>query len=255
MEAITIMKFKVLFLDVNIDKLEEEREYYFKQSYFAKLVFLFTIGCFAGWLWETVLSFFQFGKFYSRVGVLYGPLNPIYGIGVVIMVLFLRPIKKWYNQLIIGAIAGGSFEYIAWAMSMIVLNSATWNYSSPFTITIGETTYTLFKWAYWGGTSLFHSFFWGLCGLACIRLFFPPINKLVDRMSLDFANYIAVILTVLLAIDIFLTCAALLRQMTRNSCATTGKLCFKDNIITIWLDEHYPDSLLEEIFQNLKKYD
>jgi len=235
-----------------LEKKDEEKE---KEAYFPKLVAAFTVGSFLGWLWETILSYFQFGEFYSRVGVLYGPLNPIYGFGLILMILVLKPMKRWYAQLFVGSIAGGGFEYTVWALSMKVLKKATWNYQSPFVITIGETEYTLFKWAYWGGTSLFHSFFWGLVGLVSIKFIYPTISKAVDSIPSDFRNYINTIVTVLLSIDIFLTCVALLRQMSRDTCSNSGQYCLESNYITNWLDSHYPDSRLNAIFQNLKKYD
>ncbi len=249
------MKFQNIEYQSSINVIEKQEDKRKKEAYFPKLVAAFTVGSFLGWLWETILSYFQFGTFYSRVGVLYGPLNPIYGFGLILMILVLKPMKRWYAQLLVGSIVGGSFEYTAWALSRLFLHSTTWNYVSPFVITIGETEYTLFKWAYWGGTSLFHSFFWGLVGLVSIKFIYPFISKSVDSMPIDLRNYINTIVTILLSIDIFLTCIALLRQMSRNTCSDSGQYCLESNYITNWLDLHYPDSRLKEIFQNLKKYD
>lgn len=45
-----------------------------------EIILLFFIYAFIGWLWEVILSFFQYKKFINR-GFLIGPCLPIYGFG------------------------------------------------------------------------------------------------------------------------------------------------------------------------------
>lgn len=55
------------------------------------LLFLFFLFySFAGWLMETVYCSCVERRFVAR-GFLYGPVCPIYGVGVLLMILFFRP--------------------------------------------------------------------------------------------------------------------------------------------------------------------
>lgn len=48
---------------------------------FYKLFWVFFIGCFAGVVLETIYCLIQRGHYESRVGLIYGPFNLVYGIG------------------------------------------------------------------------------------------------------------------------------------------------------------------------------
>ena len=70
---------------------------------FKKLFFVFLFGCVFGCIYETVLTFFMYliGEgsivIVSRSGLLYGPFNPVYGVGAALMVFFLaRKDYKWW---------------------------------------------------------------------------------------------------------------------------------------------------------------
>lgn len=216
-----------------------------------KMVYVFVAGCFFGWLYETILSYFQFGKFYSRVGVVIGPFNPIYGFGFVLLVLVLYRFKKWWMLILVGAIAGGGFEYLLWLLSKIILGATSWNYHSPFYIVINGNKHVLFQYLYWGGTSAFHSLGWGLMGFAAMKLLYPPISYCVEKIPPILGMPLTILLIVFFAFDLCLTGAALLRQAIRQTCE--GGTCSASNSITNWLDAHYSDEILDKIFANLDK--
>lgn len=65
---------------------------------FCKIFWLFMIGSFIGFIYETIVVFFQTGGFELRQGIIYGPLIPVYGIGAVVYYLFFlfgKPKDKW----------------------------------------------------------------------------------------------------------------------------------------------------------------
>lgn len=218
-----------------------------------KMLYLFVFGCLLGWLWETFLMYIKTGTYIPRPGVVIGPFNPIYGFGVVVIVLALYRFKKWWMLLLFGMVVGGGFEYLLWFLSYTIIGKVSWNYSSPFFITISGESYQLFRWAYWGGTSLFHSFFWGLCGVGCIKVIYPITSYLIEKIPPKIGTVLTIGLIIFFTYDLLLTMAALLRQMVRHTCLQEGQFCFKENAFSKWLDTHYSDEVLEKIFANLVK--
>lgn len=59
-----------------------------------KLSWIFMIGSFLGFLVETFWYFTQNGYYVCRKGVIYSPISPIYGIGAVLVTIFLYRIKN-----------------------------------------------------------------------------------------------------------------------------------------------------------------
>ena len=62
-------------------------------AYVELVIILFAICSFAGWLYETVENFFTFGGIYLRAQLML-PWCPIYGIGALIIVAVLEPLKN-----------------------------------------------------------------------------------------------------------------------------------------------------------------
>ena len=53
-----------------------------------RIFLIFILGSILGYLYETILVFFQTGHYESRQGLIYGPLTPVYGLGGVVYYLF-----------------------------------------------------------------------------------------------------------------------------------------------------------------------
>ena len=64
-------------------------------SLFVDLLHYFLIYAFVGWCLEVIYAAVTLGKFVNR-GFLAGPVCPIYGFGMVIIVLVLTPIAHRY---------------------------------------------------------------------------------------------------------------------------------------------------------------
>ena len=61
------------------------------------IFWVFIIGSLIGYGVETIVAIIQNGHFASRQGLLYGPLIPVYGIGLVIYYLVISKIKDESN--------------------------------------------------------------------------------------------------------------------------------------------------------------
>ena len=104
---------------------------------FYEIILLFFIYGFIGWLWEIILTFFEYKKFINR-GFLIGPLLPIYGCGGLIGTLLftnlynnspLNIVPKIILVFIMTSIICSMLEYFtSWLMEKLFHNR-WWDYS------------------------------------------------------------------------------------------------------------------------------
>lgn len=71
-------------------------------EYFYDLLFYFAIYSFAGWCGEVVFATVRHGKFVNR-GMLHGAYCPIYGFGLITVIVCLTPIKDSWLLLFAGS--------------------------------------------------------------------------------------------------------------------------------------------------------
>ena len=71
-------------------------------EYLYDLLFYFMIYSFAGWCGEVVFATVRHGKFVNR-GMLHGAYCPIYGFGLIIVIVCLTPIKDSWLLLFVGS--------------------------------------------------------------------------------------------------------------------------------------------------------
>lgn len=96
----------------------------------------FFMYSFCGWLMETVLCSFQEKHFVNR-GFLNGPFCPIYGCGIVLILIFLLPVRDGIGKLwvavpvifAVGAFLASVVEYFtSWLMEKL-FHARWWDYS------------------------------------------------------------------------------------------------------------------------------
>lgn len=80
---------------------------------------LFSAFSFAGWLYETVENLFSFGGLYLRASLLL-PWCPIYGVGGLIIVVALEPLRKWMSTRIPKAAELALVSVAIYALTTIV---------------------------------------------------------------------------------------------------------------------------------------
>ena len=78
-------------------------------------VILFAVFSFAGWLYETIENVFTFGGIYLRASLML-PWCPIYGIGGLLIVAVLEPVRSYF-----AARAGGIREIAVVCIGIFVL--------------------------------------------------------------------------------------------------------------------------------------
>ena len=130
---------------------------------------LFFIYGFLGWCSEVVFAALNDGKFVNR-GFLSGPICPIYGFGLVLVIMLLEPLKDNILVLFTGSVIITTLlELAVGILAEIALDQRLWDYSNePFN----------FK----GLICLKFSIIWGIGAMMIVCIFHPMIIGLVRRL-------------------------------------------------------------------------
>lgn len=200
---------------------------------FNKFVWIFLISCLIGYAVEELWCFIKLGYFESRHSLIYGPLSVVYGMGAVILTAALYKIRnsKWYVIFLVSFVVGTVTEYIASLGQEIVFGSVAWDYSNvPLNIN--------------GRVCLLYSLFWGVLGLAWIKLIYPLLSKQIEKFPYRLGTVLTRLFVVFFIFDCIISASAALRMDQRNAGVPA------DNIVDEFLDEHYTDERMHEIYAN-----
>ena len=201
----------------------------------SEIVWLFVIGCLIGFGLETVWHFLKNGEWINKQGLLYGPFKPIYGFGLIFIVLVMNNYrtKKFYQKFIIGVILGSAFEYFGSLFQEYVFGTSTWNYSN-FNLNIGGRIYLPYCLA------------WGLIAVFCVDFLYPFFKKLLKKKNPPFYHITTVIVAVFMVINISLTALASIRYSDRMNNEEGTNAVFEV------IDELYPDEYMQVKFPKMK---
>ena len=198
-----------------------------------KIIMLFVIGCFLGCAFETVLCFIQRGHFESRRGLIYGPLNPVYGVGFLIVCLILKKERRGYMLFLKGFLYGGAIEYAFSWLQEKIFHTSSWNYSN-------------YAFNFDGRTSIYHMMWWGLGTFLVMKFLYPRIIRLIDKVKEKYRLAVIIVISLLLIVDITISTAACIRYTERKN-----NMGPRNNIDRL-MDKYYPDKYLVKIYPNLK---
>ncbi|WP_430602233.1 hypothetical protein IGJ02_002551 [Enterococcus sp. DIV0724b] len=159
---------------------------------FIKIVLLFFIYSFIGWLWETVYCSLKAGKFVYR-GFLLGPYCPIYGFGILGVLYFLEPLKQNIVILyLLSTILVTILEYITSYGLEKLFHASWWDYKDvPLNIN--------------GRVALPVSLFWGIGCVLIVRVIHPKVMLFERFLSEKFGILLPIILLLLIVSDLFYT--------------------------------------------------
>ena len=171
-------------------------------STFTELVLLFFIYAFLGWCAEVAFAAFKNGRFVNR-GFLNGPICPIYGFGLIGVVLLLAPLKGNLWLLFIGAcVITTLIELVTGFLLEKLFHAKWWDYSG-MPLNIG------------GYVCLLFSLIWGVACMAIVLWVHPPIYGLVHRLPKLLTNILDGIFLAMLAVDLAATVATI-RKLSRR---------------------------------------
>lgn len=141
------------------------------------MVLYFFLYSFIGWGMETVLCSVRERRFINR-GFLNGPLCPIYGCGVMLILLFLLPVRDGISHVLFaipvvfaaGAVLASMVEYAtSWCMEKL-FHARWWDYSSH-------------RFHLKGRICLEISLAWGGLSVLLIYILQPLLEKLVGLLT------------------------------------------------------------------------
>lgn len=156
----------------------------------------FIIYSVIGYIIETLFGIFTKGVWESRQSFLYGPFCAIYGVGAVIMIVFLHRLGKKYNALFIGGFIIGSItEYLVSLIGEMILGVKWWDYSG-MPLNIG------------GRICVYFSIFWGFLGIYLIASVNPMIDRLIEWIKRKFSLKTLKTVTLTTIIVLLIDCIA-----------------------------------------------
>lgn len=155
---------------------------------FYQLIWYFFIYSFLGWCMEIAYASFKKKHFYNR-GVLNGPLCPVYGIGMILILTFFSSLQESLFFLAVGsAVIATLLEFFTGSIMERLFKKRWWDYSD-------------YKYNLGGYVCIPFSILWGV-GAALIVRFIHPLFRLVINRIPEFPGRIFLIAGLaILAVD------------------------------------------------------
>ena len=198
-----------------------------------KLLYIFIITSICGYFVELVWSLVTKGILINHSAVVIGPFNFAYGICGVVLTLLLYKFKdESYLKIFLLSFIGGSIlEYImSWGMEL-VLGFTAWDYSNSF-LNIN------------GRICLLFSIFWGILGILWIKILYPQIEKMLNKINPKIYKIVIICLTIFLLFDILLTISSVNRAREADKGITPS------NGYERFLDNTFNSKYLKNMFNN-----
>ena len=198
-----------------------------------KILYIFIISSICGYFIELIWSLVTKGIFINHSAVVIGPFNFAYGICGVALTLLLYKFKdeSYLKIFLIGFIGGSILEYImSWGMEL-VLGFTAWDYSDMF-LNIN------------GRICLLFSIFWGALGILWIKIIYPEIHRILNKINPKIYKIIIICLTIFLFFDILLTISSV------NRAREADRGIPPKNSYEIFLDNTFNSKYLKNMFNN-----
>ena len=204
------------------------------------------IYSFCGWLLESISKSF-WEKQWVNSGFLNGPICPIYGLGAILMIAALTPLKDNIILLFLAAFVLLSFwEYIVGIFLEKVFKTKYWDYSH-------------LKFNFQGRICLKNSLYWGVLGVVFIRYIHPWVELQIGQVSTYLLTYLNIILYSIFIVDIVFSVMAVIHMESAMDKVNELGDSIKENLEEL---KHVRDTMpkknmpatenIENIIKNLK---
>lgn len=221
--------------NATIDYHESRSEHFAKGLNIYKLLLICFVGSFVGVVIEMLWCLITNGYIESRAGLVYGPFNPLYGGGAVILTVCLYKFRNrggWISFLG-GMIIGSVVEYICSWGQEFVFGSRSWDYSHmPFNIN--------------GRICLLYSVFWGFLGILWIKNIYPRMAKGILKIPNRMGKIVTWVLVVFFVFNAFMSCVSLYRWSQRLEGVSPS------NSFWAFIDERFPNERMKKVYANME---
>lgn len=203
---------------------------------FFLLFWLFVIGSVIGLAIEDCFHLVVYREWESRSGLVWGPFSSLYGVGAVVLTVFLNRFYYTHNLIIflIAMFLGSVLEYGAsWVMETF-WHAIAWDYTGTFGSINGRTNFIF-------------GVMWGTLGLFWVRIALPIIKKVSSFINNKSKTYkiVSTAMVIFMTVNIALTILVFNREGERaqNIPPATS--------IDVMLDEWFPNEWCQERFHNM----
>ena len=133
-----------------------------------------------------------------------------------------------------GAFIGAAFEYLCSWFQEMVFGTVSWEYSDM-----------LFNLD--GRINLLYSIFWGFLAVLWIKVLYPWLSRLVEKIPSRVGKPLTYVLLVFMILNSLMSAAATYRMDERYRGLEAS------NAVEVYLDEHYPDERMHQIYPNMRR--
>ena len=159
---------------------------------FIDILIYFITYSFLGWIMESIFRSICEKKLINT-GFLKGPFCPIYGIGAIIMLLFL---KSFSNNLLllffISVIVLTLWEYLVGVLLEKLFHTKYWDYSNN-------------KFNFQGRICLMNSIFWGILGVVFTQYIHPVVENILGKIDIRLLTFIYAIIGIVMLVDMVIS--------------------------------------------------
>lgn len=155
---------------------------------FLEIIIYFITYSFLGWVMESIFRSIGEKKLINT-GFLKGPFCPIYGVGAIIMLLFL---KRFSDNLVIlfivSVVVLTIWEYLVGVLLEKLFHTKYWDYSNH-------------KFNFQGRICLTNSVFWGFLGIVFVKYIHPVVENLMSKIDIKILIFVYIILGIVIIVD------------------------------------------------------
>lgn len=157
-----------------------------------EILMYFIIYSFLGWIMESVVRS-VIEKKIINTGFLRGPVCPIYGIGAIIMLIFLerfqdKPIMLFFIAITLLT----AWEYLVGVILEKIFKTKYWDYSNQ-------------KFNFQGRICLTNSIYWGILGVVFVKFIHPFVEGIIAKIDVNLLYYSITIITIVMIVDLITT--------------------------------------------------
>ena len=161
-------------------------------------IWIFLIYAFLGWAVEVAFAAFCTGTFVNR-GFLNGPICPVYGCGVLAVIVVLDPLRDNVFLLFAGSfVLVSAIEFLTGFLLEKLFHNKWWDYSER-------------KFNICGYVCPLFSILWGIGCTLILRVFHPAIYKIIGFLPLLPGIAMLVAFCIVFGVDLAITVASILK--------------------------------------------